>query len=58
MNFNINIPGLKDVTVHCVKEIGEHVALDVSIPKKVHKCFTCRKMISKVREMGSKKLST
>ena len=36
MNFNMNIPGLKDVTDSKGGGNGERIALHVSLPKKAH----------------------
>ncbi len=48
MNFNMNIPGLKDVEVMKMEEIGDRIALYVQLPKytyprpvyKKHRRFT------------------
>lgn len=56
MNFIMNIPGLKGVTIHKVEEIEERIALYVSIPKKEHQCPNCKKMTSKVHDYRIQKI--
>ena len=33
MNINMNIPGLKDVNIEKIEEVGERTALHVSLPR-------------------------
>ncbi|RQW70506.1 ISL3 family transposase [Lysinibacillus composti] len=56
MNFNMNIPGLKGVTVHKVEEMGERIVLHVSIPKKEHQCPACKNITSKVHDYRIQKI--
>jgi len=56
MNFNMNIPGLKDVTIHKVEEVGERIAIYVSLPKKVHQCPVCKKKTSKIHDYRIQKI--
>lgn len=50
MNFTMNVPGLKGVTIHKVEEKGERIALHVSLPKKAHNCPNCHQVTSKVHD--------
>lgn len=43
MNFNMNIPGLKDVEITKVEEEGDRIALYVQLPKCTHQCPVCKK---------------
>lgn len=45
MNFNMNIPGLKDVEITKVEEVGDRIALYVQLPKCTHPCPVCEKNI-------------
>lgn len=56
MNFTMNIPGLKDVTIHKLKETGERIALHVSLPKKAHSCPTCHQLTPKVHDYRIQKI--
>jgi len=38
MNLNTNFPGLKDVIVEKIEEVGDRTVLHVSLPKKKHTC--------------------
>ena len=35
MNSTMNIPGLKDVNIEKIEEIGDRTALHVSLPKRL-----------------------
>ena len=56
MNFNMIIPGLKDVVIEKIEEVGERTALHVSLPKKPHKCPNCGEMITKVHDYRVQKI--
>ena len=56
MNFNMNIPGLKDVVIEKIEEVGERTALHVSLPKKPHKCPSCGEMTTKVHDYRMQKI--
>lgn len=56
MNFNMNIPGLKDVELEKTEEIGERIALYVSLPKHPHKCPSCGEMTVKVHDYRTQKI--
>lgn len=56
MNFNMNIPGLKDVELEKMEEIGERIALYVSLPKQPHKCPSCGQMTTKVHDYRTQKI--
>ena len=56
MNFTMNIPGLKDVTIQKVEETGERIALHVSLPKKAHSCPNCHQLTSKVHDYRVQKI--
>ncbi len=56
MNFNMNIPGLKDVRIEKIEEIGERIALYVSLPKRPHQCPSCGEMTSKIHDYRMQKI--
>lgn len=56
MNFNMNIPGLKDVRIEKIEEIGERIALYVSLPKRPHQCPDCGEMTSKIHDYRMQKI--
>jgi len=56
MNFNTNIPGLKDVIVEKIEEIGERTVLYVTLPIKTHKCPQCNENTIKVHDYRLQKV--
>jgi len=56
MNFNTNIPGLKDVIVEKIEEVGERTVLYVSLPIKTHKCPQCNENTIKVHDYRLQKV--
>lgn len=56
MNFNMNIPGLKDVVIEKIEEIGERTALYVSLPKTPHTCPNCSQSTIKVHDYRMQKI--
>ncbi len=56
MNFNMNIPGLKDVEIEKIEEIGERTVLYVSLPKQLHECPRCGEMTTKVHDYRIQKI--
>ena len=56
MNFNMNIPGLKDVVIGKIEEVGERTALHISLPIKPHKCPNCGEMTTKVHDYRMQKI--
>lgn len=56
MNFNMNIPGLKDVEIEKIEEVGERTALYVSLHKQPHKCPNCGEMTTKVHDYRMQKI--
>ncbi|MDD1505937.1 ISL3 family transposase, partial [Lysinibacillus sp. CNPSo 3705] len=57
MNFNMNIPGLKDVEITKVEEVGDRIALYVQLPKCTHQCPVCKKQTSKVHDYRIQKIN-
>jgi len=57
MNFNMNIPGLKDVKITKVEEVGDRIALYVQLPKCTHQCPVCKKETSKVHDYRIQKIN-
>ncbi|TQR39600.1 transposase [Lysinibacillus sphaericus] len=57
MNFNTNIPGLKDVEITKVEEVGDRIALYVQLPKCTHQCPVCKKETSKVHDYRIQKIN-
>lgn len=41
MNINTNIPGLKDVIIEEIEDVGERTTLYISLPKEPHTCPNC-----------------
>ncbi len=56
MNFNMIIPGLKDVVIEKIEEVGERTALHVSLQKKPYKCPNCGEMTIKVHDYRMQKI--
>jgi transposase len=52
----MNIPGLKDVEIEKIEEIGERTVLHVSLPKQSHKCPNCGEMTIKVHDYRMQKI--
>ena len=57
MNFNMNIPGLKDVEITKIEEVGDRIALYVQLPKCTHQCPVCKKETSKVHDYRIQKIN-
>ena len=56
MNLNMIIPGLKDVVIEKIEEVGGRTALHVSLPKIPHKCPNCGEMTTKVHDYRMQKI--
>lgn len=56
MNFNTYFPGLTDVSVDKVEEMGERVVLHVSLPKRLHRCPQCHQETIKVHDYRMQKI--
>ncbi|PIC62556.1 ISL3 family transposase [Sporosarcina sp. P13] len=56
MNFNMNIPGFKEVLIEKIEEIGDRTVLYVSLPKKAHHCPSCGALTSKVHDYRMQKI--
>jgi len=56
INLNINVPGLKDVIIENIEEVGERTALYVSLPKKPHTCPNCGERTAKVHDYRLQKI--
>jgi transposase len=56
MNFNMIIPGLKDVVVKNVVESGEFIQIFVEMEQKVHRCPSCGERTSKVHDYRTQKI--
>lgn len=56
MNININIPGLKDVNIEKIEEVGERTALHISLPRQPQKCPSCGETTSKVHDYRIQKI--
>ena len=42
MNFNMNIPGLKDVEITKIEELEMGVAISIELPRQAHQCPSCQ----------------
>ena len=49
MNFNMNIPGLKEVIINEMTEQENRIVLHISLPQKEHTCPDCGQKTDKVR---------
>ncbi|WP_082332549.1 transposase family protein [Lysinibacillus contaminans] len=56
MNFNMNIPGLKDVEVTKVEEVGNRIALYVQMPKCAYQCPVCKQETMRVHDYRMQKI--
>ncbi|MFS0688208.1 ISL3 family transposase [Sporosarcina sp. 179-K 8C2 HS] len=56
MNSTMNIPGLKDVNIEKIEEVGERTALHVSLPRKPHQCPACRAMTTRIHDYRIQKI--
>ncbi len=56
MNNNVNIPGLKDVIIENIEEVGERTAFYVTLPRKPHPCPTCGRKAEKIHDYRMQKV--
>ena len=56
MNFNMNIPGLKDVKIEKVERVGERMLFMFHCPKRPHQCPSCSEMTTKVHDYRMQKI--
>lgn len=56
MNCNIVLPGLKDVLIKQVEDIGETINIYVEMPRKVHLCPKCGQKTKKVHDYRVQKI--
>lgn len=56
MNNTMNIPGLKGVEVNKIEEVGDRIALHVSLPLKPHHCPACGTVTQKVHDYRIQKI--
>ena len=56
MNLNMNFPGLKDVIVEKIEEVGNRTVLHVSLPKRKHTCPKCGEKTVKVHDYRMQKI--
>ena len=56
MNSNMNIPGLKEVIIEKIEEIGDRTCLYVSMPRKPHTCPACGETTSRVHDYRLQKI--
>ncbi|VDG98119.1 Transposase and inactivated derivatives [Lysinibacillus sphaericus] len=56
MNNTMNIPGLKGVEVNKIEEVGDRIALYVSLPLKPHSCPTCGTLTKKIHDYRIQKI--
>ena len=50
MNSTMNIPGLKDVEITKIEEVGDCIALHVTLPVKPHECPACGERTHKIHD--------
>ncbi len=56
MNFNMNIPGLKEAIVEKTEEVDDRIALHISLPRKPHTCPKCGEKTTKVHDYRIQKI--
>ena len=56
MNFNMIIPGLKDVEVMKIEEMNDRIALYVQMPRCAHQCPACKQETTKVHDYRMQKI--
>lgn len=56
MNFNISIPGLKDVLVRKVEEIGEVICIYIEMEHKTHCCPECGSETNRIHDYRLQKI--
>ena len=56
MNFNMNFPGLKGVTIERMEEQENRIVLYVSLPRKEHICPSCGASTNKVHDYRMQKI--
>ncbi len=56
MNFNMSIPGLKDVLVTKVEEVGEFIRIDVEMERKLHSCPECGGQTNRIHDYRIKRI--
>ena len=56
MNFNMNIPGLKDVEITKIEELVDRIAIYVQLPKCAHQCPVCDRETTKVHDYRMQKI--
>jgi len=56
MNPNTDFPGLKDVIIERIEEVGDRTVLYVSLPKKKHSCPNCGETTVKVHDYRMQKI--
>ncbi|MEK4384775.1 hypothetical protein MKZ25_03110 [Solibacillus sp. FSL W7-1464] len=56
MNFNMNIPGLKDVEVTKIEELETGMAISIEHPRQAHQCPACQQWTTKVHDYRIQKI--
>ncbi|VDH01634.1 Transposase and inactivated derivatives [Lysinibacillus sphaericus] len=56
MNNTMNIPGLKGVEVNKIEEVGDRIALYVSLPPNPHQCPACGTLTKKIHDYRIQKI--
>ena len=58
MNFNMNIPGLKDVEITKIEELKAGMAISIELPHQAqaHQCPACQQSTTKVHDYRIKKI--
>jgi transposase len=57
MNFIMCLPGLKDVAVKKIEEVGEFICIHMEMERKVHRCPKCNKKTMRVHDYRIQKIS-
>lgn len=50
MNFTMNIPGLKDVNITKIEQVGEVVKVYIEMERRIHKCPSCNRSTKRIHD--------
>lgn len=56
MNFNMNIPGLKEIEITKIEELENGMALSIEMPRQAHQCPACQQWTKKVHDYRIQKI--
>jgi len=56
VHFSISLPGLKEVVIKRVEEVGEVIRIFVEMERKIHRCPSCQSRTSRVHDYRIQKI--